>query len=114
MAKGWPGDITCEFCSELESADHLFVICSYVKLIWNWIVSYNNFIFDGINLDDLWLIDACIPLKDKHLLISTWQEQLAYLKNIMFFLEERPTYFKSIFLGSDYMLLKHHHQIYCN
>jgi hypothetical protein len=29
------------------------------------IAKYNNFIFNGSTLDNLWLIDCCIPLKNK-------------------------------------------------
>jgi len=31
--KGWPGDLTCAFCDQHESTDHLFIHCSYIRLI---------------------------------------------------------------------------------
>ena len=34
-------------------------------MIWNWIATYNSFTFDCNSLDDLWLLDASIPLKDR-------------------------------------------------
>ena len=63
--KGWPGDLTCAFCDQHESTEHLFIYCSYVRLIWNWIASHNSFTFNCNSLDDLWLLDASIPLKDR-------------------------------------------------
>ena len=63
--KGWQGDLSCVFCDQIETIDHLFVNCSYIRAIWDWIAQYNNFSFEGVCLDDLWIIDAVIPLKDK-------------------------------------------------
>jgi hypothetical protein len=60
--------MSCVFCSHLETVDHLFINCSYIRLIWDWIASFNNFQFDYVCLDDLWLIDAVIPLKDRLLI----------------------------------------------
>jgi hypothetical protein len=68
MIRGWNGDLTCVFCNQVETVDHLFVQCSYIKAIWNWIATFNNFSFDCECLDDLWLLDAVIPLKDRLLL----------------------------------------------
>ena len=34
-------------------------------MIWNWIASHNSFTFNCNYLDDLWLLDASIPLKDR-------------------------------------------------
>ena len=34
-------------------------------MIWNWIATYNSFTFECNSLDDLWLLDASIPLKDR-------------------------------------------------
>jgi zinc-binding in reverse transcriptase len=63
--KGWTCSVKCVFCDAKEDANHLFVGCPMVNNIWNWIASYNNFIFTGTTLDDLWLMNCCIPLKDK-------------------------------------------------
>jgi zinc-binding in reverse transcriptase len=59
------GDTSCVFCGDFKTADHRFVSYNYAKNIWNWIAQYNYFIFEGVVLDDIWLIDCCIPLKDK-------------------------------------------------
>ena len=39
--------------------------CPYSKAIWSWIANHNGFAFNCVNIEDLWLIDSCIPLKDK-------------------------------------------------
>ena len=66
--RGWQGDINCLFCGQPETVDHLFVTCSFIFAIWDWIASYNSFTYNCTNIDDLWILDAYIPLKDKKLL----------------------------------------------
>lgn len=63
--RGWQGDTACQFCGEEESNNHLFVTCPYSKAIWSWIANHNGFYFNCANIEDLWMIDSCIPLKDK-------------------------------------------------
>jgi zinc-binding in reverse transcriptase len=65
LKKGWKGDSKCVFCDHDENVNHLFVQCSTVKILWQWIAQFNNFAFQGCLLEDLWLMDSCIPLKDK-------------------------------------------------
>jgi hypothetical protein len=55
------------FCRHTEIADHLFVSCHTAHFFWNWIAKHNNFTFTGSTLQDLWIIDFCIPLKDRSL-----------------------------------------------
>lgn len=55
------------FCSQYESADHLFAECPVAHAIWGWIANFKQFTFHGTCLDDLWLIDSCVPLKDQAL-----------------------------------------------
>lgn len=66
--RGWQGDTKCVFCQYLESADHLFIYCSYINMIWKWIGDFNGFIFNFQSIQDLWILDAYIPLKDSPLL----------------------------------------------
>jgi zinc-binding in reverse transcriptase len=68
VKRGWLGNTKCVFCGANETIDHLFVSCQIVYILWNWIFTYNGFIFQGTVLDDLWLIDSCIPLMDKLLI----------------------------------------------
>ena len=63
IKRGWQGDPSCPFCGEFESTDHLFVQCAFVNSIWQWIGSHNNFFFAGTVMDDVWFLNACIPLK---------------------------------------------------
>jgi hypothetical protein len=65
MKIGWQGDSSCIFCGEFEIIDHLLVTCSIAKLIWEWIATFNNFHFHGQEIEDLRILDSCIPLKDK-------------------------------------------------
>jgi hypothetical protein len=58
------GSTQCEFFSDSEFFDHIFVICPFVNSIWQWITRYNNFDFTGDNVQDLWYLDCSIPLKD--------------------------------------------------
>jgi zinc-binding in reverse transcriptase len=51
--RGWSGNVQCVFCVAEETTDHLFVSCSYIQYIWRWITQYNNFIFLGIELQDI-------------------------------------------------------------
>jgi hypothetical protein len=55
------------FCDQDETVDHLFITCSFASCLWNWLVQYNNFVFNCIIIDDLWNIDAKIPYKDQKL-----------------------------------------------
>ena len=67
IKRGWQGDITCHFCGGDETVDHLFVSCPYILQIWHWIANFNRFQFDCTSIEDLWLLDAYIPLKDRPL-----------------------------------------------
>lgn len=64
LQKGWHGNPNCLFCGALETADHLFAQCPFTTAIWSWIARHNNFTYNCNSINDLWLIDSCIPLKD--------------------------------------------------
>ena len=55
VKRGWNGCTKCMFCDSEETTDRLFVQCSYVNSIWQWIPQYNNFTFYGQTIEDLWL-----------------------------------------------------------
>lgn len=63
--RGWQGDPACLFCGAVEISNHLFITCPYTKSIWSWIANHNGFTFNYESVEDLWLIDCCISLKDK-------------------------------------------------
>jgi hypothetical protein len=65
IKKDWIENTKCIFCDDEEFTSHLFVTCPLVKQIWQWIAKYNNFLFEGNTLSDLWLVNYCIPLKNK-------------------------------------------------
>jgi zinc-binding in reverse transcriptase len=65
IKKDWIGNTKCVFCDDEESTSHLFVTCPLVKQIWQWIAKYNKFLFEGNTLSDLWLMNRCIPFKNK-------------------------------------------------
>jgi hypothetical protein len=44
--------------------EHLFLHCSILVCLWNWISSYNNFIFNYNSIQELWQLEAKIPYKD--------------------------------------------------
>ena len=67
-SRGWQGDVGCPFCGEPETVNHLFLQCSFARIIWNWIAEYNNFDFNIGTMEELWFIDSLIPLKDRLLL----------------------------------------------
>lgn len=54
----------CIFCGQPKTIDHLFVQCPIANTLWKWLGQYDNFIFYGISIEDLWHIDGCIPFKD--------------------------------------------------
>jgi hypothetical protein len=58
----------CFFCDHDENANYLFVQCSTIKILWQWIAQFSNFTFYGCLLEDLWMMDSCILLKDKILI----------------------------------------------
>jgi zinc-binding in reverse transcriptase len=91
IRRGWQGDISCVFYGDFETVNHLFVSYNFAKIIWNWIARYNSFTFEGAVLDDIWLIDCCIPLKDK-LLVELIRSAICWV----IWLERN----KVIFLGS--------------
>jgi zinc-binding in reverse transcriptase len=64
----WNGCTQCVFCDMDESVDHLFVSCPFINSIWQWIAQFNSFIFTGSNIQDLWYLDSCIPLKNKYVI----------------------------------------------
>ena len=68
VKKGWSGPTDCPFCGLPESTDHLFTQCSYVTQIWNWISEFNGFTYNCYTIDDLWILNAAIPLKDRLLI----------------------------------------------
>jgi zinc-binding in reverse transcriptase len=68
MKRGWQGDSSCIFCGQFETIDHLLVNYSIARIIWEWIATFNNFHFQGQLIEDLWILDSCIPLKDKILI----------------------------------------------
>lgn len=59
---GWSGSTDCPFCGILESANHLFVEFSYISVIWKWIAEFIGLNFQCSTIDELWYIDAVIPL----------------------------------------------------
>ena len=65
ISRGWTDDTSCSFCGAFEFTDHIFVHCSFTIQIWKWIAAHNNFIFDGYSMDDVWFLNAAIPLKNK-------------------------------------------------
>jgi hypothetical protein len=65
LRRGWQSDSSYIFYWRLKTIDHLFVQCSIAKVIWEWIITFNNFHFVCQTLDNLWIIDCCMPLKDK-------------------------------------------------
>jgi zinc-binding in reverse transcriptase len=65
VKKCWSSNTKCVFCDLDESTDHLFVSCNLINQLWQWIIKYNNFYFDGDTIQDLWQIDCCVPLKNK-------------------------------------------------
>ena len=97
--KGWQDDSFCVFCSQLETTDHLFVSCSYSKSIWDWITSFNNFNFDYSSLEELWFIDAVIPLKDR-LLVELLRGAVLWCiwleKNRVCFNDKQPLIIKAL------------------
>jgi hypothetical protein len=50
--KGWNGNTQCLFYDENESTDHLLI------------ATFNNFSFQGSVVEDLWVLDYSIPLKN--------------------------------------------------
>jgi hypothetical protein len=56
------GDYSCIFCGLYEDIVSFFVMCPTTQVIWQWIANLNNFSFQGNTIEDLWMIDCCIPL----------------------------------------------------
>lgn len=59
----WATD--CLFCGRPESTKHLFVDCSYIRQVWDWIFAYNGFTFTCSTISDLWLLDSTISFKNR-------------------------------------------------
>jgi hypothetical protein len=95
IRRGWQDDTSCVFYDNFETGDHLFVSCNYVKIIWNWIAQYNYFTFEGAVLDDIWLIDCCIPLKDK-VLVELVRSAICWV----IWLERNKVLFQGSFVSS--------------
>lgn len=78
--KGWQGDTACLFCGDVESTNHL--LYPFSKAIWSWIANHNGLYFNCENIEDLWLLDCCIPRKNKLLVklvraVTLWSIWLA-------------------------------------
>jgi zinc-binding in reverse transcriptase len=67
VKRGWQGNTNYVFCLKKETYDHLFVTCPLVNCIWQWIACHNNFDFHGDTLEDIWFLDASIPVKHAQL-----------------------------------------------
>lgn len=61
----WQGDTSCLFCGQPETTSHLFIQCSYVKQIWDWIAQFNGLSFNCQAVEDLWLVDVSLPFKNR-------------------------------------------------
>jgi hypothetical protein len=72
-----------------EITDHLFVQYSYIHCIWQWIDQYYIFTFLGIDLHDIWTLDASIPFKNIQLV-----EIIRAAIMWVFWLERNIIYFK--------------------
>jgi hypothetical protein len=78
---------------------HFLVKCPTAKIVCEWIAKFNNFTFNGNSVDDLWLIDCCIPLKDRGLVelirgavcLVIWLE-----RNNIIFNNVAPSSFRSL------------------
>jgi zinc-binding in reverse transcriptase len=67
LRRGWQGSPQCVFCQSEETTDHLFVQCTFIQVIWQWISQFNNFEFVGTSMEDLWMLDALILFKNQYL-----------------------------------------------
>jgi zinc-binding in reverse transcriptase len=65
--KEWQSDGKCILCDALETVEHLFLHYSTSACLWNWVSSYNNFIFNCNSIQELWQLEAKIPYKDAKL-----------------------------------------------
>jgi hypothetical protein len=65
--RGWTGSQNCVFYNGSETVDHLFLTCPVAAAIWTWIANYNGFVFECSTIQELWDIDACIPMKESKL-----------------------------------------------
>ena len=48
----------------METIDHLFTTCPLANKIWSLIAARNGFTFTYCSVNELWLLDVYIPLKD--------------------------------------------------
>ena len=48
----------------MKTNDHLFTTCPLANKIWSWIATHNGFSFTCCSVNELWLLDVYIPLKD--------------------------------------------------
>jgi zinc-binding in reverse transcriptase len=64
IKKGWNESTECMFCNEEKSTYHIFITCPFSSSIWDWIAKYNNFIFAGSTIEDLWTLDYSILIKN--------------------------------------------------
>jgi zinc-binding in reverse transcriptase len=63
--RGWTGSISCCFCSNDESVDHLMVLCLFVQTVWFWMGICQNLSPYRYSFDDVMIYAQALPYKEK-------------------------------------------------
>ena len=59
--RGWRGFQTCVFCSHIETVNHLFLECQFVKQIWFWMGQCQSHFLDWHNMNDIRKFALSLP-----------------------------------------------------
>ena len=64
--RNWPGQLQCEFCSNLETTSHLFLSCSHISAFWSrlCLLHSQGSLVVLTSLSDLWQSILTLPIND--------------------------------------------------
>ena len=53
LIRGWVGPSNCQFCSQDETIDHLFLNCTLAQRVWFWLGKSQEYMQQWYTLDDI-------------------------------------------------------------
>ncbi|KAJ4804331.1 RNA-directed DNA polymerase (reverse transcriptase)-related family protein [Rhynchospora pubera] len=68
--KGWPGDVSCCCCGDVETTTHLFLFCPIIKTVWFWLGNCQNEFYKWQSLPDIVNFAARLRKKNKHAFLT--------------------------------------------
>jgi zinc-binding in reverse transcriptase len=121
--RGWQGVPACSFCSEIETVDHLFVQCEFVRKVWFWMGICQDLSIYWHNMDDVLIYAQSLPRKERNAFLtvlsavcwSMWQcrntiifkhKQCRSIRNLIILICSFLNYWSGLFKSEEQLLIK--------